>query len=237
MVDNTTVTRRKNQPVKPPCRVNTRSHQKQTAQPSTSKAPTAPPPEEAAVRVIGEIQVIPQPEFRYERKYQFHCVIKGCTYVAKKVKEWNDHHRNKHGHKKYRCNKCAKICSTITSMKRHTYTHGLKKHRCNNCNELFMFASELRVHRRKHQASRNFVCTRAHCRKSYKQRADLLIHIEAVHAPRKYKCTYKDCKTKCRTKKYLQDHMKSHTTVVKCKKCPKTFKHRRSMYRHLASHN
>ena len=185
-------------------------------------------------RIIGEVSVIPQPEFRFQKRYRFHCVVKGCKFVAKSVKEWNMHHRTKHGHKKYKCNVCAKICTTITSMKRHTYTHGDKNHVCPDCDTKFAFASELKAHKKVHQNYGSYMCTYAGCRKSYKKQTDLLVHISATHKPEKHKC--KDCGTVCKTLKYLKDHMKTHTSVVKCKQCPKTFKHRRSMYRHLATH-
>ena len=85
--------------------------------------------------------------------------------------------------------------------------------------------------------SGRFVCTFAHCNKSYTKKSDLKRHVESIHEGKK--CTCATCQMEFTLKKNLAVHFKLHdnSTSHVCWVCGKGCQHEIGLASHLAGHS
>ena len=189
-------------------------------------------------KVIGTYTIIPERNLnllRPKRSYKFSCSVKGCNKVLTRLKDWNDHHKDKHWRIVCRCSKCPKTYLMPSSLRRHAYTHRMKTYRCSNCNKLFYFNSELKIHRKTHTKVKTHPCYFPECKAAFRFPGDLTFHVRSVHEKRvSYKCLIKGCGKSFKMKKYLKAHAVTHRKSFVCGRCHTGFNHRNQLKRHEA---
>ena len=164
---------------------------------------------------------------KYKRSRVFKCLV--CEQTEKTQRLINEHYRENHG--KLVCDKCQKICNTVSSLRKHEYSHTdiALKYPCDDCNRAFPFSSQLKSHRKKHLTGLEFHCIK--CPKSFKNKGELTKH-QSVHSGKTWSC--KKCNYTCVDPRNLRAHMHSHgdSNRYKCLKCAKGFKYYEQMKRH-----
>ena len=145
--------------------------------------------------------------------------------ISKKVSDF----RSKMLVSKYDCNLCHK---KITHPKQHNLAvHSeLKPYKCKYCDKSFNDPSALRRHHKIHEANnvKSFACSI--CDKKFTTREYLRLHGRS-HQEETFQC--KLCFSKIKGKFKFRDHVKAHSTSIKCSLCDKTFQRRCKLNIHL----
>ena len=154
---------------------------------------------------------------RRKRRYYFKCKIGLCNKSYSNIRDWNAHHRRKHG-TLIRCTSCPKKFTTPSAHRAHIYTHFPARHKCTQCSCKFAFVSWLKQHKYAHMKTNLHKCFYGNCKKLYRWPQDLSRHI-AKHFDKLWSCT--ECDMTFKEKRLLKRHVIKHTNVYryKCKRC------------------
>ena len=133
-----------------------------------------------------------------------------------------------------KCNLCNK---EVRKIKLHNLAvhSGLRPYKCKYCDKTFNDPSALGRHHKMHESNnvKSFSCTI--CDKNFTTRFYLRTH-EKSHNDVKYKC--EQCPSVIKGKGHFKQHMKFHTTSLKCSLCDKIFHRKQTLNVHLNSfHN
>ncbi|KAG5680793.1 hypothetical protein PVAND_010279 [Polypedilum vanderplanki] len=114
----------------------------------------------------------------------------------------------------HKCEKCGRTFVRATHLKRHSLTHeDIKQIQCNICQKRFSRLDHLNHHMLSNHSEKPFQCEVPECKKGFIKAEHLRKHVEAKHnsvATSKEICTY--CNKTFSSKKYLNSHMKVHST-------------------------
>ena len=154
---------------------------------------------------------------RRKRRYYFKCKIGPCNKSYSNIRDWNAHHRRKHG-TLIRCTSCLKNFTTPSAHRAHIYTHFPARHKCTQCTRKFAFVSWLKQHKYAHMKTNLHKCFHGNCKKSYRWPQDLSRHI-TKHLDKLWSCS--KCNMTFKEKRLLKRHLIKHTNVYryKCKRC------------------
>ena len=158
----------------------------------------------------------------HKRIHTYKCSV--CSVVSNTQSSANAHFKN--NHPPVQCSKCAKTCSTPSTLSRHMYLHGTLKYPCHRCDQRFAFESELKVHKYKHQRLRMFKCANSNCTKSYFSENELLQHAK-IHDDVEHKCEADGCNYSNKDIRLLRSHERSHRSFSRfyCCTCTCGFKY------------
>ena len=106
---------------------------------------------------------------------------------------------------------------------------------CPLCGKLFSFRPHLEVHKKTHQAEKEFKCDV--CSYSSHSKQGLKRHVDNVHIAAKHKCP--SCSFETTSSHYLQTHLKTHqgSDAFKCTQCSMTTGNEDTMKRHIVSNH
>uniref|UniRef100_A0AAG5D9A4 C2H2-type domain-containing protein n=1 Tax=Anopheles atroparvus TaxID=41427 RepID=A0AAG5D9A4_ANOAO len=148
------------------------------------------------------------------------------------LKELNHHMRNEHNtHAAIRCPICTNKYRGRVQLIKHKEMHlNPDNFRCSECSEVH---HNMKEHVKQKHSDKPYTCSE--CGKSYAFRARLAVHIRMTHAARDVICD--QCK-KPFSKYTIDEHKKAvHLASFICEYCPKTFKQRFWLNRHMEEHN
>ena len=148
----------------------------------------------------------------------YRCAI--CGKSKRSAQQLNIHHRQEHGSQM--CGICGKIFELASSLTHHMYSHEERRYYCDKCSFHSHFESELTKHKVTHHTEPQHQCMHSKCGHWFMRKADLVLHVE-THRNNIIKCDI--CGHTTNLKKYMNEHMKSHNTVLpyKCDICNKRF--------------
>ena len=164
------------------------------------------------------------------RNYTYRCKMANCNRKFKNARDWNSHHRLRHG-SLFQCETCHKSFPSPSSFRDHKYMHCDNQYKCMQCNCSFPFLSGVKNHKRAHLWQQLFKCFAGRCKHAFKHPQDLHRHI-GLHIGKQFKCD------KCDHSTYqahlLQRHQVVHKSVQKysCGICNFKTKYRWSLDRH-----
>ena len=160
-----------------------------------------------------------------------HCTV--CHMAFEDKDDLKKHHHSDHTNSQ--CEVCNKSFATKKSLRKHAYTHLGKQIKCSDCGQRFSFNSELEIHKIEHSTEPSFQCTVIGCNKEYFRKSELMAHM-VNHLGPPIKCSQKGCSYKHTDKRYIKQHMKSHSNKLRygCRHCDKRFKYFEQCKRHEA---
>lgn len=141
----------------------------------------------------------------------------------------------------FQCDKCSKMFSRLTHLKRHLVIHsGVKPFMCEVCKKGFTRLDHLRIHRHHHSPVKPYNCDI--CQRGFTRAAHLLRHKECRHTecnanPNTVSCVCEICTKNFSSLKSLRLHMKVHIAKVHaCKFCPYHFANKDELIEHNKLH-
>ena len=146
-----------------------------------------------------------------------------CTVCCMAFDDKDDLKKHHHSdHTNSQCKVCNKSFTTKKSLRKHAYTHLEKQIKCNDCDQRFSFNSELEIHKIKHSTKPSFKCTVIGCNKEYFRKSKLTAYM-VNHIGPPIKCSPKGCLYEHTDKRYIKQHMKSHSNKLRygCRHCDK----------------
>ena len=152
-----------------------------------------------------------------KHRYYFKCKIGPCNKSYSNIRDWNAHHRQKHG-TLIRCTSCPKSFTMPSAHHAHVYTHSPARHKCTQCTCKFAFVSWLKQHKYAHMKTNLHKCFHGKCKRSYRWPQDLSRHI-TKHLDKLWSCN--ECDKTFKEKRLLKRHSIKHTDVYryKCNRC------------------
>ena len=165
------------------------------------------------------------------RNYTYRCKMVNCNRKFKNARDWNSHHRLRHG-SLFRCETCHKLFPSPSSFRDHKYMHRDNQYKCMQCNRSFPFISGVKNHKRAHLRQRLFKCFAGGCKRAFKHPQDLHRHI-GLHIGKQFKCD--KCDHYTYQARLLKRHQVVHKRVQKygCGYCNFKTKYHWSLDRHL----
>ena len=154
---------------------------------------------------------------RRKHRYYFKCKIRPCNKSYSNIRDWNAHHRQKHGTLIW-CTSCSKSFTMPSTHRAHVYTHSPARHKCTQCTRKFAFVSWLKQHKYAHMKTNLHKCFHGKCKRSYHWPQDLSRHI-TKHLDKLWSCD--ECDKTFKEKRLLKRHSIKHTDVYKykCNRC------------------
>ena len=159
-----------------------------------------------------KIKVYKTREYKIHHKKQK--VVKKCILCKKTFtsqKELNVHTQDFHKYK-FMCKhqKCSKIFSPESSLKKHELCHSDMKFKCTVCGRSFPFQSELNSHQAIHSDEKKFKYSYPRCQGEYKTKEEYNRNYK-THRPSSEEHQCPVCNTIFTKKKYLREHKQAHT--------------------------
>uniref|UniRef100_A0A182JQP8 C2H2-type domain-containing protein n=1 Tax=Anopheles christyi TaxID=43041 RepID=A0A182JQP8_9DIPT len=143
------------------------------------------------------------------------------------------HTKELHGHYKIfvQCPVCEMKLRTKVTLVQHMDMHqNPDKYRCEVCGEVFQ---NMKEHMQNKHEERQFSCDQCGSKFPFKKR--LVVHMKKMHAEKDVTC---DQCQKSFTKYTIEDHRRSvHMDRFVCEHCPKTFKIRFRLHKHMQEHD
>uniref|UniRef100_A0A182J8T8 Transcription factor grauzone n=1 Tax=Anopheles atroparvus TaxID=41427 RepID=A0A182J8T8_ANOAO len=143
------------------------------------------------------------------------------------------HTKEVHGHYKIfvQCPVCEMKLRTKITLWKHMDMHtNPDKYRCKVCSEVHQ---NMKEHMQNKHEERQFSCDL--CRSKFPFKTRLVKHMKKMHAEKDVPC---DQCQKSFTKYTIEDHKRSvHTARFVCEHCPKTFKIRFRLQKHMQEHD
>uniref|UniRef100_A0A182QG19 Transcription factor grauzone n=1 Tax=Anopheles farauti TaxID=69004 RepID=A0A182QG19_9DIPT len=143
------------------------------------------------------------------------------------------HTKEQHGHYKIfvQCPVCEMKLRTKVTLVQHMDMHlHPDKYRCEVCGEVYQ---NMKEHMQNKHEERQFSCDLCGSRFPFKKR--LVVHMKKMHAEKNVTC---DQCQKSFTKYTIEDHRRSvHMARFVCEHCPKTFKIRFRLQKHMQEHD
>ena len=146
---------------------------------------------------------------------------------------------SKSSKKKFACEKCSKLFSSLINLRNHILIihENYRPFKCTfpNCTKQYENACRLIVHERTHTGIKPFVCQI--CQKSFNEKGNLKIHMRFHSEIRPFKCPL--CGKKFKFNGHLKDHIKIiHYKIKKfcCKFCNKKFGKISTLKMHINTH-
>ncbi|XP_053674246.1 transcription factor grauzone-like [Anopheles nili] len=143
------------------------------------------------------------------------------------------HTKELHGHYKIfvQCPVCEMKLRTKVTLVQHMDMHkNPDKYRCEICSEVHQ---NMKEHMQNKHEERQFCCDLCGSKFPFKKR--LVVHIKKMHAEKNVTC---DLCQKSFTKYTIADHRRSvHMARFVCEHCPKTFKIRFRLQKHMQEHD
>ncbi|CAL4075817.1 unnamed protein product, partial [Meganyctiphanes norvegica] len=160
-----------------------------------------------------------------------------CTHCTKTFhrKEYLDNHLEIHEGKKYKCDICSVLCSSMFNLETHKLKHSKdKSFRCELCEKSFIRRDFLDSHMELIHKNKKLQCPV--CQKLF-SRKDVLKRHEAVHKNLSFDCDI--CNKKFTRRDRLVSHMKIHEkeSEYKCSLCPSVFTRKEILEKHVNCHN
>ena len=146
----------------------------------------------------------------------YRCTI--CSKNFRSARRLNIHH--KRNHSAQMCGICGKIFELASSLTHHMYSHDERRYYCGKCSFHSHFESELKKHKITHHTTPQHQCMHHNCGRWFMRKADLVLHVE-THKKKVFTCDFCDHTTTL--KKYMKEHMKSHSDTLpyQCNICNK----------------
>ncbi|XP_035786503.1 zinc finger protein 43-like [Anopheles albimanus] len=149
------------------------------------------------------------------------------------LRQLNQHMRTSHGQESgtIKCKLCSKKFRTRVKLIEHKEMHqNPDRFRCSVCQEVHQ---NLEEHMQNKHQDWAFSCEE--CGKRFPFKSRLTAHMGKVHQKKDIIC--EEC-NKPFTKLTIEKHKRAvHGTMLMCETCPKTFKTRASLERHMEGHN
>uniref|UniRef100_A0A182MQD8 Transcription factor grauzone n=1 Tax=Anopheles culicifacies TaxID=139723 RepID=A0A182MQD8_9DIPT len=143
------------------------------------------------------------------------------------------HTKEQHGHYKIfvQCPVCEMKLRTKVTLVQHMDMHqNPDKYRCEVCGEVFQ---NMKEHMQNKHEERQFSCDLCGSKFPFKKR--LVVHMKKMHAEKNVTC---DQCQKSFTRYTIEDHRRSvHMARFVCEHCPKTFKIRFRLHKHMQEHD
>uniref|UniRef100_A0A182NHS8 Transcription factor grauzone n=1 Tax=Anopheles dirus TaxID=7168 RepID=A0A182NHS8_9DIPT len=143
------------------------------------------------------------------------------------------HTKEQHGHYKIfvQCPVCEMKLRTKVTLVQHMDMHlHPDKYRCAVCGEVYQ---NMKEHMQNKHEERQFSCDLCSSRFPFKKR--LVVHMKKMHAEKNVTC---DQCQKSFTRYTIEDHRRSvHMARFVCEHCPKTFKIRFRLQKHMQEHD
>ncbi|XP_050074558.1 zinc finger protein 62 homolog [Anopheles maculipalpis] len=143
------------------------------------------------------------------------------------------HTKDMHGHYKIfvQCPVCEMKLRTKVTLVQHMDMHqNPEKYRCEVCGEVFQ---NMKEHMQNKHEERQFSCDLCGSKFPFKKR--LVVHMKKMHAEKNVTC---DQCQKSFTRYTIEDHRRSvHMARFVCEHCPKTFKIRFRLHKHMQEHD
>uniref|UniRef100_A0A182PQC3 C2H2-type domain-containing protein n=1 Tax=Anopheles epiroticus TaxID=199890 RepID=A0A182PQC3_9DIPT len=143
------------------------------------------------------------------------------------------HTKELHGHYKIfvQCPVCETKLRTKVTLVQHMDMHqNPDKYRCEVCGEVYQ---NMKEHMQNKHEERQFSCDQCGSKFPFKKR--LVVHMKKMHAEKDVTC---DQCQKSFTKYTIEDHRRSvHMDRFVCEHCPKTFKIRFRLHKHMQEHD
>lgn len=198
-----------------------------------AKEPTKP----AKQRLKTKRKTDKPTKYDQEKELSINFLCSVCGKVFDSQRQLSRHlkiHSDKRSHS---CKDCGKSFREAGTLRTHYLSHNTEALPCQECGKMLKNELTLRIHMRTHNQGIRFICDV--CGKSFKRAVSLKAH-QTVHMPggSQFKCIV--CGRDCRTKEYLEVHMKrthsndSRTKRYQCSACDKYFKWEKTMELHAA---
>ncbi|XP_037302980.1 zinc finger protein 425 isoform X2 [Manduca sexta] len=148
-------------------------------------------------------------------------------------------HQSKTSLRSYSCSVCGKNYSNQAAVRTHMIKHLNRKFTCDLCSSTFSSPYTLNQHKKKHDAqAEQHYCEV--CKIGYSTRKSLLAHRRnaLVHQQTVFECPV--CARVCPNQRALTSHMTTVHSTTKdhaCDTCGARYTSRKSLVRHVASHN
>ena len=146
---------------------------------------------------------------RRKHLYYLKCKIGPCNKSYSNIRDWNAHHRQKHG-TLIRCTSCPKSFTMPSAHHAHVYTYFPARHNCTQCMHKFAFVSWLKQHKYAHMKNNFHKCFHGTCKKSYRWPQDLSRHI-TKHLDKLWSCD--ECDKTFKEKRLLKTFNKTYRCV------------------------
>ena len=211
----------------------------------------SPAPEEMGVNVetVSTIDIAAISESGCEKKHRkaehnsieiekcfgFVFTCTDCDFYSEEKDVYNEHVRNYHSVKSYKCDLCEKDFSSESKLKEHKVTHsGEKSFICQTCGRGFSRAYHLKVHARQHTGERPYKCDQ--CDRKFVDSSALKGHLKTHASDKPNKC--KICDRGFKDRANLRQHEATHRAERphKCETCGQAFTFKRNMLRHSEMH-
>lgn len=129
------------------------------------------------------------------------------------------------------CNKCGKIFSTESNVKRHIKTvHEEGRYQCSFCKKIYPKEDSLQRHIKSVHEEIRHLCP--FCDQSFSQKGHLSAHIKSIHGGIKHQCP--SCDKNYNDVTRLNRHIKMiHNTEHQCSSCNETFTDKRNLTCHM----
>ena len=158
--------------------------------------------------------------------------IKNCIFSTKTQ-------NSKKSEKKFLCEKCNKLFSTLGNLQNHIMSihYNYRPFKCSfpNCTKEYSVEAKFVAHLRTHAGVKPFVCQI--CQKSFNEKGNLKAHLKFHSEIRPFKCPL--CNKGYKSSGNLKDHIKFHHYQIKkfsCQFCSKKFGRISALKAHILVH-